>query len=351
MVARMAAGISRTVTMEIPRPSVIRLEFQVRRPRPHVKLTRREVFRRDNYTCQYCGRREAGLTVDHVVPRFQGGLHVWNNVVAACASCNHRKGGRSPDEAHMRLLHLPAGTTAERGLHLRTPPGRQLRVVRLHPRLVGPALRPQAGPSQAAFALTQSPSHHEVLGKSPRRHGMCLCGREQAGSSDLPTCRWVVNEEQPPNLGLPRHLAGLLAQTSDRARGPLLHGSGHLRPPPGAPPLRTARCRMSRRSPCCWSRHSRSCSPIVGMRWWTGELRTRKSSRFHDRCSALAQAALQRHREELRPGSPAIEIHERLRFAPACGSGRAHEAVSAARAATCPSASAGRRKHGRDGSA
>ena len=100
-------GYLHTVSLTLPRPSVIRLELQVRRPRPRVKLTRREVFRRDNYTCQYCGRREAGLTVDHVVPRYQGGLHAWTNVVAACASCNHRKGGRSPEEARMHLLHVP----------------------------------------------------------------------------------------------------------------------------------------------------------------------------------------------------------------------------------------------------
>jgi 5-methylcytosine-specific restriction endonuclease McrA len=100
-------GYLRSVTLVLPRPSVIRLEQQVRRPRPHAKLTRREVFRRDNYTCQYCGRREAGLTVDHVTPRYQGGLHIWTNVVAACAACNHHKGGRSPDEARMRLLRTP----------------------------------------------------------------------------------------------------------------------------------------------------------------------------------------------------------------------------------------------------
>jgi len=100
-------GYLHTVTIALPRPSVIRLEQQVRRPRPHVKLTRREVFRRDNFTCQYCGRRDTGLTVDHVVPRYQGGLHIWTNVVAACAHCNHHKGGRSPEEARMRLLHIP----------------------------------------------------------------------------------------------------------------------------------------------------------------------------------------------------------------------------------------------------
>ena len=100
-------GYIHTIKELIPRPSVIRLESQIHRPRPRVKLTRREVFRRDNYTCQYCGRRDGALTVDHVLPRYQGGLHIWTNVVAACPSCNHRKGGRSPEEAHMLLTHNP----------------------------------------------------------------------------------------------------------------------------------------------------------------------------------------------------------------------------------------------------
>lgn len=100
-------GHIRTVTKLIPRPSVIRLESQVHRPRPHVRLTRREVFRRDNYTCQYCGRRDGGLTVDHVIPRHMGGQHIWTNVVAACPSCNHRKGAHSLEEIHMHLSHMP----------------------------------------------------------------------------------------------------------------------------------------------------------------------------------------------------------------------------------------------------
>jgi 5-methylcytosine-specific restriction endonuclease McrA len=100
-------GYIHTVLELIPRPSVIRLGMQIRRPRPHVKLTRREVFRRDHYTCQYCGRRDGGLTVDHVLPRHLGGAHVWTNVVAACPICNHRKGGRKVDEAHMSLLRVP----------------------------------------------------------------------------------------------------------------------------------------------------------------------------------------------------------------------------------------------------
>ncbi len=100
-------GYIHTVKVLIPRPSVIRLDLQIHRPRPRIKLTRREVFRRDNYTCQYCGRRDGALTVDHVIPRHQGGLHIWTNVVAACPGCNHHKGGRKPEEAHMHLLHIP----------------------------------------------------------------------------------------------------------------------------------------------------------------------------------------------------------------------------------------------------
>jgi 5-methylcytosine-specific restriction endonuclease McrA len=101
-------GEIKTVSKSFPRPSVIRLQKMISRPRPHLKLTRREVFRRDNYTCQYCGKRTTDLTIDHVVPRHQGGRHIWSNVVAACPHCNHRKGGRSPEEANMRLLHLPS---------------------------------------------------------------------------------------------------------------------------------------------------------------------------------------------------------------------------------------------------
>jgi len=88
-------------------PSVIRLRYQIRRPRPRVKLTRREVFIRDGYTCQYCGRQSHELTIDHVVPRSRGGLHAWDNVVSACRACNHRKGGKSVAEARMLLNKLP----------------------------------------------------------------------------------------------------------------------------------------------------------------------------------------------------------------------------------------------------
>jgi 5-methylcytosine-specific restriction endonuclease McrA len=100
-------GTVRTSSTTYPRPSVIRLHKMIRRPRPTVRLTRREILRRDGYTCQYCGRQMPDLTIDHVIPRHMDGPHVWRNVVAACPACNHRKGGRKIEEAGMRLLHVP----------------------------------------------------------------------------------------------------------------------------------------------------------------------------------------------------------------------------------------------------
>lgn len=105
-------GYIRTIRELYPRPSVIRLDYMIHRPRPHVKLTRREIFRRDNYTCQYCGKRGLTLTVDHVFPKRLGGKHNWSNVVAACPDCNHKKGGRSVEDAHMRPFKTPKEPTA-----------------------------------------------------------------------------------------------------------------------------------------------------------------------------------------------------------------------------------------------
>lgn len=100
-------GEIKTINNSFPRPSVIRLQKMISRPRPQLKLTRREVFRRDNYTCQYCGKKTSDLTIDHVIPRHLGGKHIWNNVVAACPMCNHRKGGRKLEESNMHLFRQP----------------------------------------------------------------------------------------------------------------------------------------------------------------------------------------------------------------------------------------------------
>jgi 5-methylcytosine-specific restriction endonuclease McrA len=93
--------------LKLPSPSVIRLAYHVKRPRPVVKLTRKEVLQRDDHTCQYCGKRGSDLTLDHVMPRHRGGQHTWENVVAACRSCNHKKGGRTLVESRMQLLRVP----------------------------------------------------------------------------------------------------------------------------------------------------------------------------------------------------------------------------------------------------
>jgi 5-methylcytosine-specific restriction endonuclease McrA len=100
-------GYVRTVRLTVPRPSVIRLGAMVKRPAPRVRLTKRELFRRDSHTCQYCGQRTGRLTIDHIVPRHRGGEHIWLNLVTACPSCNLRKGGRTIREAHMSLLRPP----------------------------------------------------------------------------------------------------------------------------------------------------------------------------------------------------------------------------------------------------
>jgi 5-methylcytosine-specific restriction endonuclease McrA len=88
-------------------PSVIRLGYTVSRPVPRVRLCRREIFRRDDYTCQYCGRQTHSLTMDHVVPRHRGGGQTWDNLVSACPACNRRKGGKPLEQAHMALLRSP----------------------------------------------------------------------------------------------------------------------------------------------------------------------------------------------------------------------------------------------------
>jgi 5-methylcytosine-specific restriction endonuclease McrA len=87
-------------------PSVIRLRQMVRVPyERHVPLSRRAVFVRDEHECQYCaGPAE---TLDHVVPRSRGGLHSWDNVVAACRRCNLRKGDRLLEHTHMVLRRRP----------------------------------------------------------------------------------------------------------------------------------------------------------------------------------------------------------------------------------------------------
>ena len=100
-------GVIRSVSSSFPAPSIIRLSFNIKRPRPTIKLSKQEIFRRDNYTCQYCGKKAAKLTIDHIIPRHLGGSHTWNNLITACPPCNHKKGGRTVEQANMTLLSMP----------------------------------------------------------------------------------------------------------------------------------------------------------------------------------------------------------------------------------------------------
>jgi len=105
-------GFIRSVSMNYPAPSVIRLGRMIKRPRPSVKLSKSEVFRRDHYTCQYCGQMAQELTIDHIVPRSKDGPHTWNNLITACPKCNIKKGGRTAKEANMHLLSVPKTPSA-----------------------------------------------------------------------------------------------------------------------------------------------------------------------------------------------------------------------------------------------
>lgn len=99
----------RTVRFQIAVPKIVRLLGYDRLPRQEVKLNRRNLFARDHNTCQYCGRRfsPSELSVDHVLPRSQGGGTNWENVVCACVRCNVKKGGRTPIQAGMHLITKP----------------------------------------------------------------------------------------------------------------------------------------------------------------------------------------------------------------------------------------------------
>jgi len=89
------------------RPTVIRLLRYVSVPFKKVQLTRQNIFRRDDYTCLYCGDKNNNLTIDHVYPKSRGGKNSWKNFATACFDCNVRKGNRTPEEAGLVLLHEP----------------------------------------------------------------------------------------------------------------------------------------------------------------------------------------------------------------------------------------------------
>ena len=98
-----------TVRFQIAVPRIIRLLGYEKLPRQDVKFNRRNIYARDGNKCQYCGKRmpTTELSLDHVVPKSQGGKSTWENIVCCCVKCNVKKGGRTPDQAHMHLITKP----------------------------------------------------------------------------------------------------------------------------------------------------------------------------------------------------------------------------------------------------
>ncbi len=98
--------------MRVPR--VVVLIAYDHMPKRGIRFSRLNIMLRDKHQCQYCGKKllKSKLNLDHVIPRSQGGLTTWENVVTSCHDCNRIKGGRTPQQAHMKLLHQPFRPTS-----------------------------------------------------------------------------------------------------------------------------------------------------------------------------------------------------------------------------------------------
>lgn len=108
-----------TINFHIAVPRIIRLMFYDRLPKNEVKFNRRNIFARDENLCQYCGKHfpTSELSLDHIIPRSVGGKANWQNIVCSCVKCNVKKGGRTPKQAHMKLIKIPVKPRHNRLLH------------------------------------------------------------------------------------------------------------------------------------------------------------------------------------------------------------------------------------------
>ena len=99
----------KTFSLEVRVPKIIRLVVYDKLPKATIKFNRKNIFARDKNRCQYCGKKvpTSELSLDHVIPRTQGGTSNWKNIVCACTNCNKHKGGRRPEEAGMKLICKP----------------------------------------------------------------------------------------------------------------------------------------------------------------------------------------------------------------------------------------------------
>ncbi len=97
----------RSLRLTYPAPSVIRLKYFIKIKRKEIPLTKRNIIKRDNHQCQYCGKKIGVMTADHIIPKATGGEDTWENLVCACLECNNRKGSRTPQTAAMTLIKKP----------------------------------------------------------------------------------------------------------------------------------------------------------------------------------------------------------------------------------------------------
>lgn len=97
----------RSINIKIPMPSVLRLKYYVQIKRKEIPLNKKNILKRDNYECQYCGKRGGQMTTDHIIPRALSGEDTWENLVCACVECNNRKGNRTLQTANMKLRKKP----------------------------------------------------------------------------------------------------------------------------------------------------------------------------------------------------------------------------------------------------
>lgn len=106
LLSEISSQALRTVNKTFPFPSVIKIKRYINIPYKGVILTRHNIFKRDTYSCQYCGTNK-DLTLDHLIPKSKGGKSTWTNLVTACKNCNARKGDFRPEEVGLVLLRKP----------------------------------------------------------------------------------------------------------------------------------------------------------------------------------------------------------------------------------------------------
>jgi 5-methylcytosine-specific restriction endonuclease McrA len=107
LIERKNGKVIRSASSNFPFPSIVRLGIYIRVPYKKIILSRKNILRRDGHRCIYCGAASGTLTIDHIIPKSQGGEDSWENLATACVKCNNKKDDRSLEEANMKLLKKP----------------------------------------------------------------------------------------------------------------------------------------------------------------------------------------------------------------------------------------------------